>query len=178
MIKKFKQFNEKLDYLETTKKSFIDKREEFINNLPPINELTIDMVDNIISWMGHEGHNYYDDAVEDLTDKIKEYRKFSDPVILYRVIAVKDSKHIDTNNMGEHYTPYEWAIDGDMLMSIGSDEWEDDWTPYILKVSVPISEIDTKQTLVQNLDFPNEHEINLKNKGKGAKLISVEKMED
>jgi hypothetical protein len=41
---------------------------------------------------------------------------------------------------------------------------------------VPLSEIDVMQTIVQNLNFPNEHEINLKNKGNGAKMIKSYKL--
>jgi hypothetical protein len=63
-----------------------------------------------------------------------------------------------------------------MLLQIGSENWDDDTEPYIMEVSVPLSEIDIKQTIIQNLSFPNEHEINLKNKGKGAKLLKIYKM--
>lgn len=179
MIKKFEQFLDNLTPEEQAQYNKLfkleDERTEFINNLPQINKLDPKTANKIIDYVGHEGFTDYDEAVEYLIDKIKEYKKFSDPITLYRVIAVKDEKHINTEDMGEHYTPYESDINGDMLLSIGSDEWDDECIPYILEVSVPLSEIDTKQTLVQNLAFPNEHEVNLKNKGKGAKLIKVKK---
>jgi hypothetical protein len=70
---------------------------------------------------------------------------------------------------------YLWAIDGSMLQSIGYENWDDSWIPYVMKVSVPLSLIDINQTIIQNLNFPNEHEVNLKNNGKGAKFISAKK---
>lgn len=74
-------------------------------------------------------------------------------------------------------TPHKWAIDGDMLLMIGSENWDDSVVPYIIELSVPLSEIDIVQTIIQNLSFPNEHEITLKNKGKGAKFVKAYKFE-
>lgn len=62
-------------------------------------------------------------------------------------------------------------------LSIGMENWDDDLEPYILTVNVPKSQIDVWQTMVQNMSFPNEKEINLKNKGKGAKIVSIEKLD-
>jgi hypothetical protein len=101
-----------------------------------------------------------------------------DPVKLYRVVGVKNKKMIKTDNLGEHWTPYEWNLDGDMLMSIGYELWDDDTKPFVIEAMVPLSEIDVMQTIVQNLNFPNEHEINLKNKGNGAKMIKSYKLKD
>lgn len=63
-----------------------------------------------------------------------------------------------------------------MLMSIGYENWDDKTKPYAMEVSVPHSEIDIIQAIVQNLPFPNEYEINLKNNGMGAKFIKAYKL--
>lgn len=152
-----------------------ERKNQFIDSIKTFSDITDEKIPTIIDFLGCEGYNSDEDALEDLTDKINDYRKFPDPVILYRIVAVKNKKLLKTKDLGEHYTPYEWAIDGDMLMSIGYEGWDDDWVPYNMTVSAPLSEIDVWQTLVQNLSFPNEHEINLKNNGRGAKLISAKK---
>jgi hypothetical protein len=157
-------------------KSYADRKKEFYDSINSFKDITDDKIPLIIEFFGHEGYTYEEDAIDDITDKINEYKKFPDPVVLYRVIAVKDKKMINTGDLGEHFTQYEWAIDGDMMMSIGSDNWEDDWEPYVVKVLSPLSEIDVWQTIVQNLAFPNEHEINIKNNGKGVKIIKTTKL--
>ena len=63
-----------------------------------------------------------------------------------------------------------------MLMSIGYDNWDEETKPFVIEALVPLSEIDTLQTIVQNLSFPNEHEINLKNRGKNIKFIKAYKL--
>ena len=98
------------------------------------------------------------------------------PVVLYRAIGVKGKKMIKIDELGEHYTPYKWNINGNTLLSIGYENWDEETKPYVMEVSVPLSEIDIIQTVIQNLSFPNEHEINLKNKGKGAKFVKAYKL--
>ena len=83
---------------------------------------------------------------------------------------------INTKDFGEHYTPYLWNIDRDLLYSIGFTEWDMDAKPYIMEVLVPISEIDIIRTIIQNLSFPRECEINLKNKGRNVTFVKAWKM--
>lgn len=149
------------------------RREKFLNTIQTFNDIKEDDYSKIIEFIGLEGHNSEEDAIEGLKDKMMTYQQFSDPVKLYRVIAVKNKKRIDTKELGQHFTPFEWVIDGDMIMSIGSESWDDDWKPYIMEVLVPLGEIDVWQTITQNLSFPNEHEVNLKNNGKGAKFLKA-----
>ena len=90
--------------------------------------------------------------------------------------GTKNKKMIQTNDIGEHFTPYKWNLDGDMLESIGHDNWDKGTVPYVIVVQVPMSIINIWQTIVQNLAFPNEHEINLDNNGRGAKIIETYKL--
>jgi len=81
------------------------------------------------------------------------------------------------DELGEHWTPYDWNLDGDMLFSIGYENWDDDVEPFVIEALVPLSEINIIQTIIQNLAFPNEHEINLKNKGKNIRVLKYYKLE-
>lgn len=132
-------------------------------------------IDEIIYFYGYEGFNSEEGAREYLIDQLEYYMKYPDPVTLYRVIGVKNKKAIRDKEPGEHFVDDKMLIDGDLLLSIGIENWENDVKPYIMEVQVPLKEIDVLQTLIQNLSFPNENEINLKNKGRGAKFIKATK---
>ena len=164
-----------LSQYQTKMSKYHQRKKDFFDSITSFNDITDEKIPQIIDYLGCEGFNSDEDAIEDLTEKVNIYKKLSNPVTLYRLVAVKNKKLINTKELGEHFVLDEWAIDDDMLRSIGQDLWDSNWKPYIMKVSVPLSEIDVRQTIVQNLSFPNEAEINLKNKGKGAKFIKATK---
>jgi hypothetical protein len=153
------------------------RKNKFINSIQSIKDLTNDKIPNIIEYLGYEGFNDEEDVIEYLTEKLEEYRNFSNPVTLYRIVAVENKKLINTGDLGEHFTPYKWLLDdGNFQMSIGSENWDDNWLHYGIEVLVPLNEINVIQTLLQNLSFPNEHEVNLKNDGKNIKIVQTFKI--
>jgi hypothetical protein len=156
-------------------KPFQERKQEFINSIKSFNDFDEQKIKEAIDYFGYEGYNDKEDAFDDLNEKIDFYKKMPNPATLYRVVGVKNRKLIKTNDLGEHFTPYKWNIDGDMLLSIGYENWDENTKPYIMETSVPHSEIDIIQTIIQNLSFPNEHEITLKNNGRGAKLVKISK---
>jgi hypothetical protein len=157
-------------------KPYKERKQAFIDSIKSFQDITNETIPIIVDYFGYEGFNTPEDAIEDLTEKIDTYKKFSDPVTLYRIVGVKNKKMIRTSDMGEHFTPYEWNLDGDMLNSIGHENWDNDTIPYVIVASVPLSAINVWQTIIQNLAFPNEHEINLNNNGQGAKIIKSYKL--
>lgn len=159
-------------------KPYHQRKDEFIDSIKSFNDIDDNKIREIFDFFGTEGYNDEEDAFEDFKDKINEWRNFPNPVKLYRVIGVKDKKLIKKDELGEHWTPYEWNLDGDMLMSIGYELWDDEAEPFVIEALVPLSEIDIIQTIIQNLSFPNEHEINLKNKGKNIKFVKSYKLDN
>lgn len=151
-------------------------KENLIDSIKSFNDIDDNKISEIFDFFGTEGYNDEEEAFEYFKKKVNFYKSMPDPVKLYRVVGVKNKKMIKTDNLGEHWTPYDWNLDGDMLMSIGYELWDDDTKPFVIEAMVPLSEIDVMQTIVQNLNFPNEHEINLKNKGNGAKMIKSYKL--
>jgi hypothetical protein len=158
-------------------KPYKQRKIDFINSIKSFSDIDDDKIRDCIDYFGHEGFNDEEDAFDDLKEKIDYYKNMPNPVILYRAIGVKNKKMIKTDNLGEHYTPYKWNINTDTLLSIGYENWDEGTKPYVMEVSVPLSEIDIPQTIIQNLSFPNEHEINLKKGGKGAKFIKAYKLD-
>ncbi len=153
------------------------KKQEFVSSIKSFKDIDEGKIQEILDYFGHEGFNDREDALDYLRDEIEFYQSMSDPITLYRVVGVRNKKMINKNDLGQHYTPHKWNLDGDMLLSIGSENWDDQTKPYIIEVLAPHSEIDIIQTLIQNLSFPGEHEINLKNNGRGARVVRVSKME-
>lgn len=169
IIKEESEYNKFLNQIKQTKTNFI-------NSIKTFDDLDDNKIHECLDYFGYEGFNYEEDGFDYLKDKIEDYKQMPDPVILYRVIGVKNKKMIKNNSLGEHYTPYKWNINGDTLLSIGYENWDADVKPYVMEVSVPHSEIDIIRTIINNLSFPNEHEITLKNNGKGAKFIKAYKL--
>jgi hypothetical protein len=164
--------------MQVIQNKYQQKQQNLIDSITSFSVLDDQMIYKCLDMFGYEGHNDEEDAFEDLKDKIDSYKQMSNPVKLYRVVGVKDSEMINTDNLGEHYTQDLWSIDGDMLMSIGYENWDEDVIPYVIEVLVNHVEIDIKQTLIQNLAFPGENEINLRNNGRGAAIVKIFKLDD
>jgi hypothetical protein len=148
----------------------------FKNSIKTFHDLDHDGILKCIYFFGHEGFDDSGEAFNYLKEKIDFYKKLPDPSTMWRAVGVKDEKMIDIENIGQHVTPHRWAIDGDMLLMIGSENWDDDVIPYVMELRVPLSQIDIIQTIIQNLSFPNEHEINLKEGGRGVEFIGADKL--
>lgn len=134
-------------------------------------------IQEIVDKVGYAGYNSKEDATEVLIEKMKSWKEFSDPVRLYRILGVKNEKFIKKQELGEHWTPYKWHLN-DNLLTIVSDIWDEDVEAYVIEALVPHSEIDIPQTIIQNLNFPNEEEINVKNKGRNLKIDKIYKLDD
>lgn len=169
-----------MNYIIKKLNEYMDKynrmKDDFIKSLRTFDDLTDDKIRECIDYFGYEGYNDVDEAYEDLVEKVDEWKKLPDTIKLYRIIGVENEDDINLDELGEHWVLYKWMLDGDLLGSIGDDLWEDTYEPYVVEALVPKSEIDVKQTIIQNLSFPNENEINLKDKGKGAKVIKIYKL--
>lgn len=127
-------------------------------------DITPDLLLSFIEDVGHEGFNSIEDAYEDLCDKLIEWKKLPKTFTIYRVVGVCNPEEIK-KPYGEHWTLYKDFIDGDFLLSIGIDVWEDDVIPYVIEAQVSINDVDILQTIIQNLNYPQENEINVLNKG-------------
>jgi len=87
MIVNFSDFlNENIDVYKKRKEIFINS----IKSFKDIN--TDDRIRKVISYFGHEGYDYEEDAFEDFKDKVKDWCNFPNPVKLYRVIGVKEKE--------------------------------------------------------------------------------------
>ena len=88
-------------------------------------------------------------------------------VRLYRILIADKIEDINLDTPGFHY-----SMDKDNLLKTHSFLKNKNY--FLLSVDAPKSIIDIPETISNNINFPNEKEITLKNKGKGSKIISVD----
>jgi len=95
--------------------------------------------------------------------------------ILYRLLYIGDDEKIDKEFLGDHYTPnkkellYNHYNEGSIYGGNGGH-------PVLIKVKINKEQIDIFNTIHNNINFPHEEEITLKNKGKNVKIIDVTKL--
>ena len=116
-------------------------------------------------------------AIEDLQSLLGWLNGLPDTIILYRLIYVDEERDIDKEELGAHYS----HIKKDLLHnhhskgSIYSNS-EMGENALLLTVKIKKDQIDIFNTLHNNILYPHEQEITLKNKGKGTELIDIEKI--
>ena len=92
----------------------------------------------------------------------------------YRIeIEETENTAVEENQVEENPTEQQEIVEDN---SIDDDTWEDN-PLFVIEAKVPLSEIDIKQTIIQNLSFPNEHEINVKEKGRNVEIIKIYELE-
>ena len=95
--------------------------------------------------------------------------------ILYRLLYVDDDEKIDKEFLGDHYTPNKKELLYNHYNK-GSIYGGNEGHPVLIKVKINKEQIDIFNTIHNNINFPHEEEITLKNKGKNVKIIDVTKL--
>lgn len=110
------------------------------------------------------------DHIQDILDDLPE------DVILYRVVFLDSVSDLNKVKPGTHYVlNKESLLKNHYLMDIVSSHSTGE-KPYLITIKVNKSKIDVPTTIDNNLRYPNEEEISLKNKGSGAKVIEIKEI--
>ena len=114
-------------------------------------------------------------ASEELGNMIKWVKDLPEILFLYRVLYLDDENQINYDELGSHYSQDRTDLINNHYDrgSIYGDMGEH---AYLITVKVPKSEVDVMETLNNNILYPHEKEITLKNKGIGAQYLDVEKI--
>ena len=115
-------------------------------------------------------------AAEELGDLITWVKTLPEELFLYRVIYLDDKNQLNYDELGSHYSQDRTDLINNHYNRgsiYGHKQGED---AYLITVKVPKSEVDIMETLNNNILYPNEEEITLKNKGKGATYLDIEKI--
>lgn len=116
------------------------------------------------------GFDDYDAEIE-LDNLIDSLNNLPEYIKLYRIVIANSKSDIDLDKPGSHY-----SISKSDLLSSHSYLTGYGEKYYLITVKAPKNLIDFQETLENNILYPNEQEITLKNKGKGVDVISVTKL--
>lgn len=109
-----------------------------------------------------------EDAEEELNNLIGWFKSLPNTLELYRIIYVDNETEINVKQPGSHY-----SVSKDELLSSHTYTSGYGDLKYLVTVSASKSLVDIQDTLSNNILYPNEIEVTLRNKGKGSKVISL-----
>lgn len=111
-------------------------------------------------------------AQQELKNLIRYLKNLSPIIKLHRLINTDDIKNIDLEYPGSHYSMnLRNLLDSHSYLTGMGEKY------YLLTVKAPKRLIDIEETLSNNILYPNEQEITLKNMGKGVEILSVKEIE-
>jgi hypothetical protein len=111
-------------------------------------------------------------ASTELDNLISYYEKLPNNMVLYRLIFSDTEEEIDKQYPGYHYTRKK----NDLLDNHYFKSYRDSSTgenAYIIKVKAQKQMIDFYESIKNNILYPGEKEITLKDKGFGVKIIEI-----
>ena len=118
----------------------------------------------------HMGYSE-EESKEEIESIIQSIKKLPSEIKLFRIIRADDRKDIDTKRPGDHYAKNK----KDLMSSHSFADGVGD-TSFMITVLAPKELVDIDQTIHNNLLYPNENEVTLKNKGEGVKIVSIRKI--
>jgi hypothetical protein len=116
------------------------------------------------------GFNYEDSQFE-LSSLVKYVENLPNPVKLYRIVVIDDENNINTTYPGSHYsTSQKDLVDSHSYLTGYGDKY------FIMTVIASKELIDVNSTIHNNILYPNENEVTLKNRGKGVEILRIKKL--
>ena len=117
-----------------------------------------------------------DESISNIMDKLKlnyplGFKNIPPTINLFRYLDVEDVSEIKQHKLGVHYVTRQTDITHEFLDSINANP---DHDGYIVEIETSKSQIDVNETIINNLLFPDENEITLKEKA-NYKVVNVEK---
>ena len=116
------------------------------------------------------GFNYEDSQFE-LSSLVKYVENLPNPIKLYRIVVIDDENNINTTYPGSHYsTSQKDLVDSHSYLTGYGDKY------FIMTVIASKELIDVNSTIHNNILYPNENEVTLKNRGKGVEILRIKKL--
>ena len=89
----------------------------------------------------------------------------------YRILVVNDKKDINLDEIGTHFSENRQELLQNHTFCTGCGE-----KYYLITAKISKNEVDLQEMLLNNILYPNEHEITVKNKGKNVKIVKIEEI--
>jgi hypothetical protein len=89
----------------------------------------------------------------------------------YRILRVNDKKDINLDKIGSHFGENKVELLSNHSFCTGCGE-----KYFLITAKIPKKEVDLQEMLKNNILYPNEMEITVKNKGKNVKIVKIEEI--
>ncbi len=132
--------------------------------------LSEDNTDNLLGYLYEMGFDN-DDALYELNNITDFYDNLPETLTLYRVVFAGSRNEIDTQYPGSHYAMNKKDLLDSHYTSLRGSSYGDNC--YVIKVKAQKQLIDSYESIKNNILYPNEKEITLKNKGFGVDVIEI-----
>jgi hypothetical protein len=133
-------------------------------------KLTEDNTDNLLGYLYEMGFEN-DDAMYELNNITDFYDNLPNTLILYRIVFADTEEEVDTQYPGNHYSMNKKNLIDSHYNSLRDSSYGS--KPFVIKVKVQKQLIDFYESIKNNILYPNEEEVTLKNKGFGADIIEI-----
>ena len=114
-----------------------------------------------------------EDAEKELEHLVDWYSGLPQKLKLYRIVQVDNKEDIDLKKPGSHYSTKKKDLISNHSFAVGYGEEK-----YLLTIVADKSQIDVDETFSNRINYPNESEITLKNKGLGSEIVSIKKLKE
>ena len=108
------------------------------------------------------------DAKNELKNHINRVKDLPETIKAYRIVSVNDKKDINMSKIGSHFALNRSDLVKNHPFCTGCGE-----NYYIITANIPKKEVDVQETIHNNILYPQENEITVKNGGKNVKIVSV-----
>ena len=132
--------------------------------------LSEDNTDNLLGYLYEMGFDN-DDALYELNDITDFYDNLPETIALYRIVFADSKEEIDTQYPGSHFAMDKKDLLDSHYTSLRGSSYGDNC--YVIKVKAQKQLIDNYESIKNNILYPNEQEITLKNKGFGVDVIEI-----
>jgi len=114
-----------------------------------------------------------EDTEKELEHLVDWYNGLPQKLKLYRIVQVDNKEDIDFKKPGSHYSTEKKNLISNHSFAVGYGEEK-----YLLTIVADKSQIDIDETFSNRINYPNENEITLKNKGLGSEIVSIKKLKE
>ena len=111
------------------------------------------------------------DAKNELQYHLNRVKNLPETIKAYRILSVNDKKDINTTKIGSHFALNRLDLIKNHSFSTGSGE-----KYYIITANIPKNEVNVQETIHNNILYPQENEITVKNNGKNVEIVSIKEI--
>jgi hypothetical protein len=111
------------------------------------------------------------EAKNELKHHLNRVKNLPETLTGYRILVVNNKKDINLDEIGSHFSENKVELLSNHSFCIGCGE-----KYFLITAKIPKKEVDLQEMLRNNILYPNELEITVKNKGKNVKIVKIEEI--